>query len=447
MANTKNLGERNELEVPLKWVLPIGFVLALLIYVTLGAAPEETYIKTLLTERGITQHCVIALFMIVLTFVILKLFKLIIESWSLRPSILSKVSKKKLANKNEIYKLLEDLEKKPGLLHNRCRRVLLALKESGNTQHAMDMAYDESSSYHEVMSTSYAFPKSLVWAIPLLGFIGTVIGISNSVAGFSGFLEQTGEIDQIKEGINNVTTGLAVAFDTTFLALLLSVIVMPPLLWSERSETRLLNRIDTIINRHLLSKMVKPEEARLDESTIRNTITKTLKEGLPDAQQLIEPAKTYAELAAQEIGTIFVSEVTPLGDITSKVLKQLQEVHEQVKEQQGQQQKQLSNFIQQIQTFNQELGKAHQGTTYLAQGIGQLKSSNSTLQESVIALQKETAKVSQMLEAQQQIDRNKQATLEGMGAFLAQLQKVLERLAQPRHIHLVEQEGNINANS
>ncbi|MFM7368834.1 MAG: hypothetical protein ACKO2Z_13805, partial [Sphaerospermopsis kisseleviana] len=33
--------------------------------------------------------------------------------------------------------------------------------------------------------TSYSVARILVWAIPLLGFIGTVVGISGAVNGFS----------------------------------------------------------------------------------------------------------------------------------------------------------------------------------------------------------------------------------------------------------------------
>ena len=70
-------------------------------------------------------------------------------------------------------------------------------------------------SRRDTSAKSYAVPRVMIWAIPLMGFIGTVVGISKAVAGFSGFLQTAEEIDQIKQAIGGVTTGLAIAFDTT----------------------------------------------------------------------------------------------------------------------------------------------------------------------------------------------------------------------------------------
>jgi hypothetical protein len=80
-----------------------------------------------------------------------------------------------------------------------------------------------------------------------MGFIGTVIGIGSAVGGFSTFLQRAEEIDQIKQGISGVTTGLAVAFDTTLVALALSIVAMIPLVLIERWEARILARIDAFV--------------------------------------------------------------------------------------------------------------------------------------------------------------------------------------------------------
>lgn len=57
----------------------------------------------------------------------------------------------------------------------------------------------------------------VLWAIPSVGFIGTVLGIA-------GALNYAGSIET--DGIEKVTSTLYVAFDTTLLSLLLSVILM-----------------------------------------------------------------------------------------------------------------------------------------------------------------------------------------------------------------------------
>jgi hypothetical protein len=82
--------------------------------------------------------------------------------------------------------------------------------------------------------------------------MSTVVGISGAVTGFSDFLGGAEEIDQIKEGIGVVTSGLAIAFDTTLLALLLSVLIMIPLVAVERFESQLLLAVDIYLNDRLI---------------------------------------------------------------------------------------------------------------------------------------------------------------------------------------------------
>ncbi len=60
--------------------------------------------------------------------------------------------------------------------------------------------------------------RYVTWAVPSVGFIGTVIGIANSL----GSVRQ----NMSSSDLVNVTTALNVAFDTTLLALTLSLIMM-----------------------------------------------------------------------------------------------------------------------------------------------------------------------------------------------------------------------------
>ena len=65
---------------------------------------------------------------------------------------------------------------------------------------------------------SYSLPKVLLWAIPLLGFIGTVLGMSNAVGSFDEVLGNADNVEGLKNGLTQVTSGLGTAFDTTYLA-------------------------------------------------------------------------------------------------------------------------------------------------------------------------------------------------------------------------------------
>ena len=105
------------------------------------------------------------------------------------------------------------------------------------------------------VESSYTAVKVFVWAIPILGFIGTVIGIGAAVAGFSGQLGQSNDINALKQSLNEVTDGLAVAFDTTLLALVMSLLVMFPMSSLQKSEEDLLNLVDEYCNENLLKRL------------------------------------------------------------------------------------------------------------------------------------------------------------------------------------------------
>lgn len=108
------------------------------------------------------------------------------------------------------------------------------------------------------VSSSYSLVKVFVWAIPILGFIGTVQGIGQAVGAFSATMSAAGDISALKDSFGMVTSGLATAFDTTLLALVLSMFIMFPMSSLQKGELELLNWVDEYCNENLL-KRIKQE--------------------------------------------------------------------------------------------------------------------------------------------------------------------------------------------
>jgi biopolymer transport protein ExbB/TolQ len=100
----------------------------------------------------------------------------------------------------------------------------------------------------------YGLPRILVWAMPLLGFLGTVLGISEAM----GSLQVGGE-SELPQMMSGLQANLNVAFDTTAQALVLSIVMMFGVFVSERNETRLLADITACADRWLLAAF--PEQA------------------------------------------------------------------------------------------------------------------------------------------------------------------------------------------
>ncbi len=88
----------------------------------------------------------------------------------------------------------------------------------------------------EQMHASYSLIRTITWAVPIIGFLGTVIGITIAIANVTP--------DQLDTSLSEVTGGLAVAFDTTALALGLSLVLVFSTFVVERMEQKLLEKIE-----------------------------------------------------------------------------------------------------------------------------------------------------------------------------------------------------------
>jgi flagellar motor component MotA len=62
-------------------------------------------------------------------------------------------------------------------------------------------------------------------------------------------------LDVVRGALGKVTEGLAVAFDTTFIGLVLSIVVMFPIHTLQKAEDDLLSAVDQYCNENLLSRL------------------------------------------------------------------------------------------------------------------------------------------------------------------------------------------------
>ncbi len=79
----------------------------------------------------------------------------------------------------------------------------------------------------------------VLWALPSVGFIGTVVGISLALGDADSVVTAKGAAEQ-SEAINQVTSLLSVAFDTTLIALVCSLPVFACSYWASIKEAKLL---------------------------------------------------------------------------------------------------------------------------------------------------------------------------------------------------------------
>ena len=126
-------------------------------------------------------------------------------------------------------------------------RVLLsALARFGATRNVQDV----SSSTHtlivneaERLESELSMIRYIAWAIPSIGFIGTVRGIGGALA----------QAHRAVEGdISGVTENLGVAFNSTFIALLISIVLMFIVYQLQLTQERLVFDTENYVDEHLI---------------------------------------------------------------------------------------------------------------------------------------------------------------------------------------------------
>ena len=152
---------------------------------------------------------------------------------------------------DQLYKLPVHL--RDSLMVNRIRKALEFFEVRQNVGHVSAMMSGQSAIDGSRISGSYIVLRAFLWAIPLLGFIGTVVGLSHAIGGMS--FANVEDVGKIVGSINNVTSGLGTAFDATLLGLVFAVILNFPLNSLAKHEDEMLNDIDAFCNEVLLPRL------------------------------------------------------------------------------------------------------------------------------------------------------------------------------------------------
>ncbi|MDH4013043.1 MAG: MotA/TolQ/ExbB proton channel family protein [Chromatiales bacterium] len=140
------------------------------------------------------------------------------------------------------------------------RALLTALhrfRSTRNIQDTSDAVRSVCEGESERLDSELSMVRYIAWAIPSVGFIGTVRGIG----------EALGQAHKAVEGdIAGVTASLGVAFNSTFIALILSIVLMFLLHQLQLQQERLVLKTQDYCDEHLLP----PTGTLTDDSRPRN---------------------------------------------------------------------------------------------------------------------------------------------------------------------------------
>lgn len=206
---------------------------------------EGTYYADMFTHRGPTQYATVLLTGWSLAILFIKSRKLALQRKALAHDILPESHDFVLSSTtvDQVLRRIQAVADDPKhfVLFNRVVVALSNLRNLGRVTDVDDILRSQGGQEESSMETSYSLVQGFVWAIPVLGFIGTVLGLSDAIGAFSGVLGAASDVSELSTALRGVTAGLSTAFETTLVALVAALVIQLFLIGLKKSEEEFLD--------------------------------------------------------------------------------------------------------------------------------------------------------------------------------------------------------------
>jgi len=196
---------------------------------------EGSYFHTLFYERGPIPYLCTFLFFLCLVLLGLKLVRVRIDAAALESglsrqlmAIAKSAREEPAAAEEQAQQLLagaKDVEKDL-LVTARLRRAISETASGAGAAEIGSAMTDQADTDSQVAESSYFLVKFLIWVVPILGFVGTVVGIAAAIGNFDSIVQGSESLTAIKGQMGGITASLGIAFETTLIALVMSALMM-----------------------------------------------------------------------------------------------------------------------------------------------------------------------------------------------------------------------------
>ena len=238
----------------LGWPLIIGLTACFLFYAGLYRGLFEND----LLRRYVAVHPVsfiaTGMFFVGMAALLLRLATVLVQFWWVHRIELAPIPGQGQAI-SDCPVLKADIEKLPdsargSYLGQRLESALKHVEQTGSVEQLGDELKYLSDMDAERQHNAYALVRIIIWATPMLGFLGTVIGITQALGDLA--TQQLG--GDLQQAMKGLLSGLYVAFDTTALALSLAIVLMFVQFLIDRIEGQLLAVVDLQANEQLVGR-------------------------------------------------------------------------------------------------------------------------------------------------------------------------------------------------
>lgn len=219
----------------------------------------------------------------------------------------------------------------------------------------------------EASENSFKIPSVLAWMAPMLGFLGTVWGIAQSLGNFTGFMGDVDNISRIKDGLGTITAGLGIAFDTTLLGLFFAIIITGIATYLQRKESACLDTLERIAMDVLKRLSVgsprpDPVSMRHDLRTVDAAGVEALAQAARDMVQQVQSASSEASNPSSELKDAlnsfqhyvkYLAKISKQSDILAGEIKEVESAVAGIKNLKG-----LSESVDNLNRASRDLLKA-----------------------------------------------------------------------------------------
>ena len=283
-----------------------------------------------------------------------------------------------------------------------------------------------------IVQSSYSMVKVLVWAIPILGFIGTVQGVGQAVGSFSGAIGQAADFAKVKDSLGGVTTGLSVAFDTTLIALVLSLMIMFPASAIQKAEEDLLASVDQYCNENVLRRLSSSfkAQAAAPSTDVAAAVDRVLARHSGDLEAWARNLQSMNQKLAQDVAEAWTRLRTPLEQTHREQLNAIVDVNKNMVRSVDGFRGQLADTgerVTELARMQEQVSQVHQQLLANAQTL----TGDSALRDTLAALDRQLSKAGEVLESVARKlngDNATRQTLSGMEQQLARTAQMLESL-------------------
>jgi hypothetical protein len=248
----------------------LAAVCSVAFYTVLYILPPNWF-TAMFTQRGMTPFPMVFIAFWSLFILLLKWSKTSLQKKTLKIKILPP-DLDFILSPNTVDQILRNVNEqieqpKHFFLFNRIVGALANLKNIGMISDVGDILRSYNEQDIESVETSYSLLNGFLWAIPVLGFIGTVEGLSKAIGIFGSVLANGANTAALTTSLQSVTGGLATAFETTLVALILALSLHLFATAMKKSEDELLIACSEYCSQNIVAHLRMPSYRNEEQRT------------------------------------------------------------------------------------------------------------------------------------------------------------------------------------